>query len=122
MESITVKQAIEQGYVDYVYDNDGYQRLKNIADDVKDGSIDFSRKDLSVVNKVPSHPQAMDADEIAELLAEQMQSWYSEETDNETDSVYNAIKSLDFSDVEKMIKEKLSMINYYRSTGIRLIP
>ncbi len=118
MESLTVKQALEQGYEYYVYDSDGWQSLK----DISDMEMDFDRDDLVLVNKDPQHPFGLNAKYIAETLAEIISVNYSDETGCDTDDVYDAIKDLDLSETEKTINEALSKINHYRSSGIKLVP
>jgi hypothetical protein len=115
---LTVKEALEQGYEYYVYDSDGWQSLK----DISDMDMNWDRDDIKLVNKEPNHPFGLDAKYIGETLAEIISVNYSDETGCDTDDVYDAVKDLDFSAVEKMINEALSKINHYRSSGIKLIP
>ncbi|WDO13080.1 hypothetical protein MH928_17375 [Flavobacterium sp. WW92] len=115
---LTVKEALEQGYTKYVYDSDGFQRLSDILDD----EIDFSRNDISLVEKVGYNPAGMDSKEIAELLADHIESNHVSESGDDTNTVYDAIKELDFSEAEMKITETLSSLFYYRSSGIKLIP
>lgn len=119
MKKLTVKDALAQGYTSYVYNSDGYQSLNDISD-VE--SIDFGRDDIRIVGKEPSHPSTPVAEDIADLLAEQINHDWHEETGCDTDSVYYAIKAIDFTDVHERIKKALSEIDYYVATDIKLIP
>lgn len=118
-EKITYQEAIAQGYEHYVYNNDGYQSLKDISD-VE--SIDFNREDLRLVNKEPYHPSGISSKDIAELLAEHLECNHSGESGDDTEAVYDAIKALDFSEAEAKISEALSGLVYYRATDIKLTP
>lgn len=119
MEQLTVKEALEQGYEKFVYNSDGFQSLKDIAN-VE--NIDFEREDIRIVGLDAQHPSGISSKDLAELVAEQLQCQYNDDVSNDTDSVYDAIKELDFSDMENKISEALNGINYYSATNIKLVP
>lgn len=118
MKELTVKEALEQEYVYYVYNSDGYQALKYISD----MEMDFNRDDIRLVNKEPYAPCGMDSKNIAETLAEIIEQNHIEDTGDDTEQVYDAIMGIDFSGTQKLIDEALSKINYYIATDIKLIP
>lgn len=115
---MTVKQALEEGYEYYVYDSDGWQALNYISDN----EMDFERSDIVLVKKETVSPAGIDSKAIAELIAEHLEVNHSDDTGDDTEQVYDIIKKLDFSDVEKQIDEALNAIKYYTSSGIKLIP
>lgn len=117
-QQLTVKEALEQGYEYYVYNDDGYQALNHISY----MEMDFKRDDISIVNKDSYHPLGLDAKSIAELLAETINYNHACDSGDDTEQVYNAIMDIDFSDVEQRISEALSKLHYYRSSNIKLIP
>lgn len=117
-KTMTVKEAVKQGFEYYVYDSDGWQSLKEISD----MGMNWNRDDIKLVNKESNHPFGLDAKYIAETLAEIISVNYSDETGYDGDDVYDVIKDLDLSQTEKLIEEALSKINHYRSSGIKLIP
>ena len=119
VKELTVKEALEQGYTHYVYNDDGYQSLKDIADTEL---INFNKEDIRIVCKEPQHPAGIDSKEIAELLADHLQCQYEDLVNDDTNSVFDAIMELDFSDMENKIAEALEKINYYSATDIKLIP
>ena len=119
VEQLTVKEALEQGYVHYVYNTDGYQSLKFISD-VDD--INFDRDDVFVVGKEPQTPAGINSKDLAEMIAEHLQEQFESETSDDTNSVYDAIKELDFTDMENKIAEALSGVYYYSATKIKLVP
>lgn len=116
MEKLTIQQAIEQGYKYFVYPEDGYQTIKTIVSD----EPDFTRK-VMLCEKEPYHPNGMDSKSIAELLADNIECNHVDETGDDTEQVFDKIKSLDFTDVEKRIEEALSTLNYYRQSEVELI-
>lgn len=118
MKELTVKEALEQEYVYYVYNDDGYQSLK----DISDMEMDFDREDIRLVSKEPYAPCGMDSKNIAETIAEIIEQNHVEDTGDDTEQVYDAIMEIDFSEAEKLINEALSKLNYYRATEIKLIP
>lgn len=118
MKQLTVEEALEQGYEYYVYDDDGWQSLK----DISDMEMDWNRDDISLVNKEPHHPFGLDAKYIAETLAEIISINYADESGYDGDAVYDAIKELDLSQTESLIYNALSKITHYKSSGIKLVP
>jgi len=115
--TLTVKEAKEQGYSGYFYNADGFQRLKSL--DYPD-EIDWSRDDIYLADKESYNPGGIDAKALAELLAEHLQCNHESETGDDEDAVYDAIMEIDFTDVELRIDEALSKLHYYRGTKIRL--
>lgn len=115
---LTVQEALEQGFTHFVYDEDGFQRIQDIIID----EIDFSRDNISLVQKESYHPSGLDSEQIAEMLGEAILLNHQDDTGDDTEDVYDAIMEIDFSDVSKKIDEALSHLNYYRSAGIKLIP
>ena len=115
---LTVKDALDQGYKYYFYDSDGWQSMKEI----KDMEMDFSKDDISLAEKEPYNPTGLNSKDIADLLADRIQDQHNSETSCDTNDIYNTIKELDFSVAEMIIDEALSKINYYCSSGIKLIP
>ena len=119
MQQLSVKEALEQGYTKYCFNSDGFQGLKDI-----DGEIDpshFERDDIRIVNKEPYSPPGMCSKDIAELIAEHIECNHADDSGDDTEQVYDAIKELDFTDAENKIAEALSKLHYYRATDIRLV-
>lgn len=118
MENIklTPKEAINQGYKYYVYPDDGYQCLKEISD----MDMDFDKEPMAC-EKSPTVFLGIDKDEIRELLSDHVFEQWNELTGDDSDDVHDLFKELDFSDVEKMIQDKLKSLRYYRQSNIELI-
>lgn len=115
IEKLTIEQAIDQGYESFVYPEDGFQALKGL-----DYDIDFDKKPM-LVEKEPYHPSGISAKDIAELIAENLEENHSSDSGDDTEQVYDAIMEINFSEVEKMIDEKLSKLYYYRQSDVELI-
>ena len=118
MENIklTPQEAIDKGYEYYVYPDDGYQPLKNISE----LDMDFGRSPM-VCEKEPVTFSGIDKDQIREVLCDQVQDDWYELTGDDTDEVKDLFKELEFSEVEKMIQDKLKSLKYYRQSNIKLV-
>lgn len=117
MKQLTVKEALDQGYEYYVYNDEGFQSLKHISD----MDMDFSREDILIIKKESYNPPGLNAKDIAELLAETIEHNHSSDSGDDTEQVYDAIIDLDFSEAERIIDEALSKLVYYRATDIKLV-
>ena len=113
---LTPTQALEQGYEYYVYPGDGYQCLKSISD----GDIDFSKNPMAT-SKESIVFKGTDSDQIRDLLADANWEQWNEITGDDTESVHDLFKEIDFSTIENIINEKLESLRYYRQSGIELI-
>lgn len=120
MEQLTVKEALESGYTSFVYDDDGYQSIKEIDP----ADIDWSRNDISLVAKESFSPMGLDEDILKEMIIESIWSSHYDDTGDDTDAVFDALNplELDLSKVKSQIDEALSKLKYYKSSGIKLTP
>lgn len=118
IRELTVKEAIEQGYTMYCFNDDGFQGLRDI-EDVDDE--DLSRNDIRLVEKEHYHPSGLSSKDIAEILAEHIEVSHYSDSGDDTEAVFNAINDLDFTEAENKISEALSKLKYYRATDIKLI-
>lgn len=122
MEKLTLKEATEQGYESYLYAGEKFQALQDLAfiDDVA-----FEKGKIELVNKEPYHPSSgIDADNILDFLAEQVWLNHYDESGDDTDTVSDAMRELPkelFAPILKAIDDKLSTLNYYKSSGIELV-
>lgn len=117
-KQLTVAESIAQGYTSFIYNNDGFQTIKSIEHD----DPDFTREDISLVEKEFYHPAGLDGKAIAERLADQIQDDHSWDSGDDSSDVYDAIMAIDFSDVAERIDKVLEKLKYYRSANIKLIP
>lgn len=118
MTELSIKEALEQGYTKYCFNMDGFQGLKDIKDVFDE---DLARSDIRLVEIEPYSPAGISSVDIAELLAEHIECNHVDESQDDTEQVYDAIKKLDFTDAENRIAEALSKLHYYRATDIKLI-
>jgi hypothetical protein len=120
MEKLTLKQAIEQGYESWLYADEQFQALQDLAF-IEDHH--FNRK-IELVSKEPYHPSGIDADTIIDMIAEQVWENHYEESRDDTSSVPDAIRELPkelFEPIVNAIEEKLNTLSYYKSSGIELV-
>lgn len=119
-ETLTLKEAIEQGYKYCLFDKEGWQSLIDISDV---GEKELERG-IVLCEKEPYQPAGMDAKSILEQIAEQIYCQHCDDTGDDTNDVYDRIMDIDLSALEPLVKvidEKLStMKTFYRTSGIRL--
>lgn len=112
---ITVKQALEQGYVHFGYKGLEYQTLNELSD-ITDEDIETG---VCLFSKEYTTPSC--EDNIKEIIADHVQDqWYSE-TNDDTSDVYDAIMAVDLSDISDRINKVLEDKRYYTLTDIELV-
>lgn len=117
-KELSIKDALEQGYTKYLFNQEGFQRLLDISDIHEE---ELLRDDIRLVQIEPYSPNGISSKDIAELLAEHLDCQHSDESGDDTTQVYDAIKGLDFTEAENKITEALSKLNYYKATDIKLV-
>tara|TARA_R110002051_G_scaffold308116_1_gene379493 strand:+ start:1047 stop:1406 length:360 start_codon:yes stop_codon:yes gene_type:complete len=114
--TLTIKEALSQGYKYCGKHVDGWQGLTHITDLTPE---DFKFSEWHVISKDEQFFK-FGKDEISELLAEQISESEADETGRDDDQIYNAIKAIDFSGTEELINEVLLKNGYYILTDIKL--
>lgn len=118
-ESLTLDEAISQGYKYALCPQDGWQLID--LEELKSGrGFILESKHLELAEKEPLNPGGLSSNDIAELLAEHLECNHSADTGDDTMQVYNSIKELDFSDAEAKIADALGKIHCYTSSVIKL--
>ncbi|MVZ67412.1 hypothetical protein GQF61_16275 [Sphingobacterium sp. DK4209] len=120
MERLTIKEALEQGYTHFAYGHpsNGFQSLHELSeltdDDIKDS-------ELYLAGKHTFRPCGLTNEELKELIAEHIWVNHEDNTGDDTDTIYDAIKEIDFQDVSERIEKVLDQYNSFRYvTEIRL--
>lgn len=116
--TLTVKEAIEQGYEHYIVDKGEYGHLREISD-FEDETED---EVFLLAEKTYRHPNGLSNEQIQEMFANDIWDNYCSDTGCDTDEVYDLIKAIDFSDVSERIDKALESVQYKIATQIRLIP
>lgn len=116
---LTVKEALEQGYIYFGQDKGEFQHLHSI-ENISDA--DFELGPVMLTEKEPYHTPTISSEAIAELLADYVSCWNGDETGDDTDDVYEIVNGLDFTEAAKKINEALKNKKYYKLTNIQLIP
>lgn len=113
METITKQQAIEQTYTHCASETGEYLTKLTELNEV-DFPIEYF-----VCEKEPLHP-SIDNEQIAELISEAI--YNGEEFYDEHDMIGEKTKEIiDKLNVDNILNEALSTLNYYKPTNIRLI-
>lgn len=112
---MTKEQALQEGYEKFIYENgDRFQATNDLHTD----EIDFTKIPM-LVTKESSNP-CHDEESIKDLIANELDGQYYDETGDDTNIVYDKIMEIDFSEITNMINEKLKGVHYYSNTGIKL--
>lgn len=115
-KQMTVKEALESGYKFCGQDKGEWQTLTEIDD------VEFEEGDEYLIcEKEPTNPYIHPKD-LMNLIAEHMQCQWDDETGNDTERVFEAVKELDFEPFAKMINDSVSKIDAYHFTNIKLVP
>lgn len=120
-QTLTLKQAKEQGYTHYCFGHpsNGYQGLDTLEgltqQDIDEGT-------LYLADKETFPPSGISNEELKDMIADYIAVNHSDNTGDDTDIVFDAIKEIDFSDVVERIDKSLEKLNSYRwITEIRLV-
>jgi len=117
MQKLTVKEALEQGYVYCGQKTNDWQSLTFIKDL---DSTDFENE-LVLYSKESSSP-TITADSLKDLIADHMESDWGSDTGDDTNQVYEKAITLDYAPFAEMINNAMSGIQSYAQTEIQLIP
>lgn len=115
---LTRKEALEEGFTKCGYADREWQSVMNISDLIDD---DFSDNIIILAHKESSCP-SISKEDIIDLLAENISERHSDEFGDDTDGVYDIVRSIDFEPTAKMINEALSNYQYWMMTDITLVP
>lgn len=118
VDQLTIDEALLQGYDRFIFNEDGFQCPGYIKDVTEQ---ELAREDIRLLAKESYNPGGISSKDIAALLAEHIYCNHADDTGDDTDRVYDAIKALDFSEAEQKISEALSNLHYFRGTNIKLI-
>ena len=121
-QTLTLKEAIEQGYTHccYGHPSNGYQSLDDLSNITEQDVIE---SEIYLAGKHTFKPAGLTNEELKELIAEHIWVNHEDRTGDDTDTIYDAIKEIDFQDVSDRIEEVLKNHNTFRYiTEIKLIP
>lgn len=121
MEKLTLQQAKEKGYTNFLYKGEKFQSLQDL-EGIKDADYE---KGIELVNKEPETVGSyIDAEQMREWVAEQSECQHSDETGDDTEQVYHMLMELPldlFAPIIEAINEKMKGVGYYKSSGIDLV-
>jgi len=116
---LTIKEALEQGYIKCGYDEREWQSLMDIEDLSPD---DFNNDKKIILADKESQSTLVDSEYLKDLLADNISSMHQDEIGDDTDSVYDSIKAIEFESTAVIINNTLSVHRYWNLTEIELIP
>lgn len=115
---LTIKQAVEKGYTSCGYEDAEFASLMKIS---KLTGEEFETGKIVLAEIKPFYTPSIKPDTIAEMLAEFISSENGENTNDDTDNVYDTVNGLDFSATADMVNKALGGCKYYALTDIELI-
>ena len=120
---LTVEEAINQGYTHCGWSGIDWQYLNLIEDmNCKEDfeSLYPSSGKLVLAEKKPQS-FIFDAENLRELVAENIGEQYREECADDTDEIEDLVKEIDFSEMVNTINEKISVKKWWMLTDIELV-
>lgn len=118
---LTVKEALAQGYTKCGFDQTDWQTVMEIEDM---SAVDFETPILTkivVFSKESTHPDVSE-ERLKEIVADNVNDSWEDETGDDTNKVYDTIMSVDFSSIHKLLNDALSSHQCWFATDIELIP
>lgn len=119
METITIKEALNQGYKRAGKNATDWQSLHKL-EDLTDEDIEMEDGDLVLFSKEFDIPGITDVD-LRDLIADHIEDQWCEKTGDDTEEVSRRIKEIDFSLINKQIDDKLKDKKCYWATDIQLV-
>lgn len=119
---LTVKEAIEQGYTHYGFDNGDFQHLSQLEDATPEDfqPSEWRGGDAVLANKEPYY-MSISGDSIRDVVTDQICD--SDEYKDDSGTVEDALKEMDvWQDFAAKINDKLKEHPYWYLTEIKLVP
>lgn len=120
MKTLTVKEAIEQGFTMYGYAKTEEQKAQKLTIDVFKEEPEHKQKLLVLFDKHNSCPSTT-TEEISEILSERIGLNDEEECYRDNDDVYVTVSEIDFTEIVKTINKALEKHSYWMITDIKLV-
>lgn len=121
METITLKQAIEQGYEKYGYAHDGWQSLKDLKDLTEE---EITKDDLCLAEKEKRY-LSVSSDTIRDSIIDDLYN-QEQEVGMDDDMAEDLLKDFDWenelSAVVDKINDRLQKRGYWMLTNIHIVP
>ena len=120
MKTLTVKEALEQGYTKYGFSYKEWQTTNDLHEDIFK-EIEYCDMDHIVLFVKTTECPSISKELIAKVLPEYIGDNDSSEICREDDSVYKAVNEINFETTEMQINKVLEGFKYWRLTDIKLI-
>ena len=120
METITLKEAIEQGYKYYGFSDREWQQTYELHDDIFQEVGEDYWDDLVLFDKESEQP-LITSKQIADLLSDSIGEQDSCESGREDDVVYEAVNSVSYTEIAKTVNDALKPCEYWKLTDIKII-
>lgn len=123
MKQLTLKEAIEQGYKYYGFDNDEDQNLNELHDDIFEEELSNIEKHahLRLFSKEYKSP-IIKPEDLKQHVIEYLEAVFEEEFYNEEGDLYEkCMNKVDFKSITDQINKPLLEEKYYFMSNIKLI-
>lgn len=119
VNSLTLRQATDQGYTHYGYGDVGWQHAQEIHDDLFKDEAEHNHDNLYLFSKKSNTP-SITAKVIAELLSDHIGDEDGRECMRDDDVVYKTVQKIDFTETANKINQELEQHRYWMLTDIKL--
>jgi hypothetical protein len=120
-QTLTIKEAFEQGYLYFGYADREWQTLNDIDAEIFDDEDLIDELDnLRLFDKEPK-THTIDVTTVASLLADHISDAADEECYREDNDIHDTVTSLDFTETTNQINKALENKIWYILTDIQLI-
>lgn len=118
--TLTIKEALEQGYTKVGTDTSVWQYLYDIEDLT---AVDFEDKTKYFLAEKEAQYHLRETKDLAEMIADRISDDYADETGcDDVSDILEQIKAIDFSSVTQKINYVMTGYPYWNLTKIRLMP
>ena len=118
---LTIKEALAQGFTKCGYEQTDWQMCMDIEDMTEQDFEDADRTRILLFSKESTCPDVSEGT-IRDIIADQVSDRWADETGDDTDTVLEKIKAVDFSGIHKLLTEALSTHQCWFATDIQLVP
>lgn len=117
---LTVKEALEQGYSLWGYENEEFQHLRNLSEISPEYFENSEYRNIVLADKEPTY-LSVNADDLHERISEELKD--GSDFQDDTDMIDDAVKvAVNWEEIADKINESLKSRPYYYLTNIRLKP
>ena len=123
MKTITLAEALDQGYKYYGFKNREWQTTNELNAGLFYG-VEVDKEywdDIVLFDKEPEQ-SSITSKQIADLLSDSIGEQDADESVRDDDAVYEAVNSVSYTERAKTISTALKPCEYWKLTDIKIVP